>query len=115
MNILVQRNSHIKICDFGLARTLPKPQNPTKMNPEQETVAPKDNHKRSLTPGIGSRWYRSPEVILQCHKYDHQYDMWSVGCILSELLAITEEYQEDDSGEFQQEYDQGRKQILFKG
>ncbi|KAJ8331073.1 hypothetical protein O5D80_001083 [Batrachochytrium dendrobatidis] len=35
---------------------------------------------------IQSRFYRSPEVIMG-HSYTHAIDMWSVGCILVELLT----------------------------
>ena len=35
---------------------------------------------------IQSRYYRSPEVIL-CGKYGPAIDMWSLGCILSELFS----------------------------
>lgn len=33
---------------------------------------------------IQSRFYRSPEIILGL-PYDHQIDMWSLGCVLAEL------------------------------
>lgn len=35
---------------------------------------------------IQSRFYRSPEVLLQCGKYDSAIDIWSLGCIILELL-----------------------------
>ena len=36
---------------------------------------------------IQSRYYRSPEVILQVHPYSPAIDMWSLGCILYEMLT----------------------------
>ena len=34
---------------------------------------------------VQSRFYRAPEVILGCH-YGVEVDMWSLGCILAELV-----------------------------
>jgi serine/threonine protein kinase len=48
--------------------------------------------KRCLSNHIYSRWYRPPEVILTEKDYDTSADMWSVGCILGELLKISEPY-----------------------
>ena len=36
---------------------------------------------------IATRWYRAPEVILSKKRYTKAVDMWSVGCILAELLG----------------------------
>ena len=33
-----------------------------------------------------TRWYRAPEVLFGCKFYGSAVDMWSVGCILAELL-----------------------------
>lgn len=41
-----------------------------------------------LTDYVSTRWYRAPEVMLCCHDgYGPAMDMWSVGCILAELLG----------------------------
>eukprot|EP00741_Cyanophora_paradoxa_P015073 tig00020848_g14544.t1 len=68
-NILVNRNCEIKICDFGLARV----------------TDPEDNGP-DMTHYVVTRWYRAPELILR-GEYSKAIDMWSVGCILAELLA----------------------------
>jgi len=39
-----------------------------------------------LTDYIATRWYRAPEVILSWKKYTAAIDVWSVGCILAELI-----------------------------
>lgn len=41
-----------------------------------------------LTGYVATRWYRAPEVML-CFRegYGPEMDMWSVGCILAELIA----------------------------
>jgi serine/threonine protein kinase len=39
-----------------------------------------------LTDYIATRWYRAPEVILSWKQYSNAIDVWSVGCILAELL-----------------------------
>lgn len=49
--------------------------------------------KRDLTPEVGTRSYKSPEVLLGQTDYGFQADMWSIGCIMAELLRTTSEYQ----------------------
>ena len=36
---------------------------------------------------IQSRWYRSPDVILELD-FDTKIDIWSFGCILYELIFL---------------------------
>ena len=66
-NLLLNSNCDLKICDFGLART----------NTEQEL----------MTEYVVTRWYRAPELLLSCSEYTAAIDVWSVGCILAELLG----------------------------
>jgi mitogen-activated protein kinase 1/3 len=40
-----------------------------------------------LSNYIATRWYRAPEVILSRKRYTKAVDMWSVGCILAELIG----------------------------
>ena len=42
-----------------------------------------------LTDYIATRWYRAPEVILSWKQYTGAIDVWSVGCILAELIRRT--------------------------
>ena len=42
-----------------------------------------------LSSHVGSRWYRSPEVILVEKNYDMSADTWSVGTILYELMKLS--------------------------
>jgi serine/threonine protein kinase len=39
-----------------------------------------------LTDYIATRWYRAPEVILSWRQYTGAIDVWSVGCIVGELI-----------------------------
>jgi renal tumor antigen len=42
--------------------------------------------KPPFTEYISTRWYRAPEILLGSNKYTKGVDMWSLGCILAELL-----------------------------
>ena len=42
-------------------------------------------NKRELSPAVQTRWYRSPEVIM-LENYDTKIDIWSFGCVFSEIL-----------------------------
>ena len=70
-NLLVNSNCDLKICDFGLAR------------PNVPELRVKSTQ---MTDYVATRWYRAPEVLLAYKKYSAAMDMWSVGCIFSELL-----------------------------
>mmetsp|Transcript_35908 Transcript_35908/g.82444 ORF Transcript_35908/g.82444 Transcript_35908/m.82444 type:complete len:374 (-) Transcript_35908:161-1282(-) len=69
-NILVNKNCDLKICDFGLARGF---------------SAGEDDPL--LTDYVVTRWYRAPEVVLLASDYTQSIDIWSVGCILCEMIG----------------------------
>jgi len=71
-NILINSDCHIKIGDFGLARSL---------------TSSGDDTNIKLTDYVATRWYRAPEILLGSTKYSKAVDMWSVGCILGELIV----------------------------
>lgn len=52
----------------------------------------KSRKPRALTEHVGSRWYRAPELILMDKNYDFAVDLWSVGCILDEMIYCSEPY-----------------------
>jgi len=54
----------------------------------KETVI---NFKRELTGYVGTRWYRSPEIILLEKVYSSSVDIWAAGCIFAELLKAIKE------------------------
>eukprot|EP01120_Amphizonella_sp_Union-15-10_P017338 TRINITY_DN9600_c0_g1_i1.p1 TRINITY_DN9600_c0_g1~~TRINITY_DN9600_c0_g1_i1.p1 ORF type:complete len:426 (-),score=88.34 TRINITY_DN9600_c0_g1_i1:116-1393(-) len=74
-NLLLNSECHLKVADFGLARSI---------EVSDENGA---NPPLILTDYIASRWYRAPEILLGSTKYTKGVDMWSIGCILGELLA----------------------------
>jgi serine/threonine protein kinase len=39
------------------------------------------------TTYVQTRWYRAPELLLDCDEVTKQADMWSVGCIMAELFT----------------------------
>ncbi|KAK9067298.1 hypothetical protein SSX86_014624 [Deinandra increscens subsp. villosa] len=66
-NLLVNPHSHqLKLCDFGSAKVLVKGE-------------PNISY-------ICSRYYRAPELIFGATEYTTAIDIWSVGCVLAELL-----------------------------
>ncbi|KAI4376147.1 hypothetical protein MLD38_013938 [Melastoma candidum] len=40
-----------------------------------------------MTEYVVTRWYRAPELLLNCSEYTAAIDMWSVGCILGEIVT----------------------------
>ena len=39
-----------------------------------------------MTEYVATRWYRAPEILFGSHYYSTAVDMWSVGCILGEMI-----------------------------
>lgn len=68
-NLLINSDCNVKICDFGLARLITKSQ---KVEP--------------MTDYVATRWYRAPELLLGETNYTAAVDIWSVGCVLAELI-----------------------------
>lgn len=64
-NLAVNEDCELKILDFGLARQ------------EDDT----------MTGYVATRWYRAPEIMLNWMHYNSSVDIWSVGCILGELIT----------------------------
>ncbi|XP_010835733.1 PREDICTED: mitogen-activated protein kinase 3 [Bison bison bison] len=70
-NLLINTTCDLKICDFGLARI----------------ADPEHDHTGFLTEYVATRWYRAPEIMLNSKGYTKSIDIWSVGCILAEMLS----------------------------
>ncbi|RMB93735.1 hypothetical protein DUI87_29827 [Hirundo rustica rustica] len=71
-NVLLDGQCCVKLCDFGLARSL------CQLSEDQPSPA--------LTEYVATRWYRAPEILLASRNYTKGVDMWSIGCILGEML-----------------------------
>lgn len=71
-NLLVNSNCNLKVCDFGLARS---------------AASNGDNSVGFMTEYVATRWYRAPEIMLTFQHYTKAIDIWSVGCILGEMLS----------------------------
>jgi len=52
----------------------------------ENTKAARRKKHRCLSSHICSRWFRAPEIILVEKQYDTAADMWSLGCILYDLI-----------------------------
>jgi serine/threonine protein kinase len=64
-NILLCKDNKVKLCDFGFARAM-----------SVETMV--------LTSIKGTPLYMSPELV-EDRPYDHNSDLWALGCILYEI------------------------------
>ncbi|CAE7073534.1 unnamed protein product [Rhizoctonia solani] len=73
-NLLLNANCDLKVCDFGLARSV-------------KTAEPSGTETGFMTEYVATRWYRAPEIMLTFKQYTKAIDVWSVGCILAEMLS----------------------------
>lgn len=53
---------------------------------QRKEINMKQNKARDVSSNVYTRWYRPPEVILAEKHYDFSADMWSLGCILFEMI-----------------------------
>lgn len=49
-------------------------------------LSSKDETPTKYTLEVGSRWYKAPELLFGSKNYNSKIDLWSLGCILAELL-----------------------------
>ena len=68
-NIFVDENCILKLGDFGSSRII-------------------NENIKQLTPLIGTKWYKAPEVIFAKKDYDKKVDIWSFGCLIAELFLL---------------------------
>uniref|UniRef100_A0A6N2MXG8 Protein kinase domain-containing protein n=1 Tax=Salix viminalis TaxID=40686 RepID=A0A6N2MXG8_SALVM len=65
-NLLLNNRGELKICDFGCQYGSPL---------------------KPYTHLVVTLWYRAPELLLGAKQYSTAIDMWSLGCIMAELLS----------------------------
>ena len=70
-NILLSNNHHVKLADFGLARS--------------SISADGREGRVDLTNNVITMWYKPPELLLGAVRYTNAIDVWSTGCVLAEL------------------------------
>ncbi len=54
---------------------------------EQHACDSLRSERNFMTEYVVTRWYRAPELLLSCEHYTAAIDVWSVGCIMAELLG----------------------------
>lgn len=64
-NLLVSSSGHLKVADFGLAKTY--------------------DFEMRLTSVVVTLWYRAPEILLG-QAYNSSVDIWSAACIIFEMF-----------------------------
>lgn len=80
-NILVNRDCHLRIADFGLARFI---------NPDLSALSYHNSDWQCghLTEYVVSRCYRPPELLISPREaYSTSIDIWPAGCIMAEMIT----------------------------
>ena len=84
-NCFVNKNCDLVIGDLGLCRVWSSSRHYSSSGHHhgQEKTLKGDG----LTEYVVTRWYRAPELLVENSLYDHGVDIWSAGCILSEMMT----------------------------
>ena len=48
---------------------------------------------RDRSAGVASRWFRAPEIVVYDLNYNQSVDIWSLGCIVAEMISCDEAYE----------------------
>jgi serine/threonine protein kinase len=67
-NVLI-KDGQVRICDFGSSKVI-------------------DDEDFKNTPYVVSRYYRAPELILACTKYNDKIDIWGTYIYITDYLLI---------------------------
>jgi len=67
-NLLIDKQGDLKLADFGLARAIGIP-------------------VRTYTHEVVTLGYRAPEILLGAKQYSTPVDVWSIGCIMAEMIT----------------------------
>ncbi|KAK8813475.1 hypothetical protein WA556_000053 [Blastocystis sp. ATCC 50177/Nand II] len=70
--LLEKPSMQAKLCDFGCSKQI---------------VGSIENHRS--TPLVTSRFYRAPELLMGATRYGYAIDVWSLGCVIAEILVGT--------------------------
>ena len=65
---------------------------------------------RSLSSHVSTRCYRAPEISM-IERYDQAVDMWSLGCVLYEILHTVLESKEESLANEKNKY----RHVLYNG
>eukprot|EP00127_Corallochytrium_limacisporum_P004159 Clim_evm104s157 gene=Clim_evmTU104s157 len=86
-NMLLSRDGQLKVADFGLARYA-------------------ENRDQRYTNHVITLWYRPPELLLGTNSYSYEVDMWSMGCLITELFLGSPPFPGND--------EPGQLKVVFK-
>ncbi|RUP06755.1 kinase-like domain-containing protein [Jimgerdemannia flammicorona] len=87
-NVLVGQDGVVRVADLGCAWVAGEEDEHERPTPSEQGEDEEDERRRlENEEGVGTRWYKPPDLLLSSRTYTPATDVWSLGCVFAEFYT----------------------------